>query len=264
MTNYRDLERHFSAMLGLARRPVAIASVQQIPTDITKFEGSVPSGCTFWRLAAEGRTFYTVPSDHYNCAIGCHTHNIPLPSERQAELTGTLGLMVDIGYLRMEEVPGIPRLPATPEAIIYAPLGDTPVEPDVVVFAAPAGRVMLLQEAAIRAGVAAQMSTLGRPTCMAVPAAMALGTNHARRPLSGEVGVGWDNGVAVPAPPIVYTVPVWTIPPIPELSVPSRSPDWARCHRGIRAGESAFRESRLRTIHGSKARIKPRVLVRMR
>lgn len=175
MTNYLDLEALFSAVLGLARRPVAVASVQQIPTGLTKFEGSVPSGCTFWRLAAEGRTFYTVPSDHYNCSIGCHTHNIPLPSERQAELTGTLGLMVDIGYLRMEEVPGIPRLPVTPVAIIYAPLGDTPVEPDVVLFAGPAGRVMLLQEAAIRAGVAAQVTTLGRPTCMAVPAAMALG-----------------------------------------------------------------------------------------
>ena len=192
MTNYRDLERHFSAMLGLARRPVAIASVQQIPTDITKFEGSVPSGCTFWRLAAEGRTFYTVPSDHYNCAIGCHTHNIPLPSERQAELTGTLGLMVDIGYLRMEEVPGIPRLPATPEAIIYAPLGDTPVEPDVVVFAGPAGRVMLLQESAIRAGVAAQMSTLGRPTCMAVPAAMALGMVASTGCVGNRVYTGVD------------------------------------------------------------------------
>lgn len=175
MRNYGALEGQFSAVLGLARRPVAIASVPLEPTDMTKFEGTVPSGCTFWRLAAEGRSFYTVPSDHYNCAIGCYTHNIPLPSEREAELTATLGLMVDIGYLRMEEVPGIPRLTATPAAIIYAPLGDTPVDPDVVVFAGTAGRIMLLQEAAIRAGVAAQLSTLGRPTCMAVPAAMALG-----------------------------------------------------------------------------------------
>ena len=34
----------------------------------------------------------------------------------------------------MEEVPGIQRLPATPSAIVYAPLADTPVDPDVVVF----------------------------------------------------------------------------------------------------------------------------------
>jgi uncharacterized protein (DUF169 family) len=34
---------------------------------------------------------------------------------------------------------------------------------------------MLLQEAAIRAGVASTLNTLGRPTCMALPAALAHG-----------------------------------------------------------------------------------------
>lgn len=175
MSNFRQLEEQFAKSLGLRRRPVAIAASATVPAGVAKFEGGVPSGCTFWRLAAEGRTFYTVPADHYNCAIGCYTHNIPLPAVREAELTATLGLMAEIGYVRMEEVPGIPQLSATPAAVVYGPLGEMPVDPDVVLFAGPAGRVMLLQEAAIRAGVAAQLSTLGRPTCMAVPAAMALG-----------------------------------------------------------------------------------------
>jgi uncharacterized protein (DUF169 family) len=35
---------------------------------------------------------------------------------------------------------------------------------------------MLLQEAAIRAGLMPQASLLGRPTCMALPAALAQGT----------------------------------------------------------------------------------------
>jgi uncharacterized protein (DUF169 family) len=135
----------------------------------------VPSGCTFWKLAAEGRTFYTVQADHYNCPIGCYTHNIPLPPEREAELGQTLGLMSEIGYVRMEEVPGIPRLPVPPTTIVYAPLGDAPAEADVVVFSGTPGAIMLLQEAAIRAGIAAQVNTLGRPTCMAVPAAKTLG-----------------------------------------------------------------------------------------
>ena len=34
---------------------------------------------------------------------------------------------------------------------------------------------MLLQEAALRAGVASSLPTLGRPTCMALPAALAHG-----------------------------------------------------------------------------------------
>ena len=175
MTDYRQLEERFATTLGLQRRPVAVAATDVVPDGVPKFTGSVPSGCTFWRLAAEGRTFYTVGSDHYNCAIGAYTHNIPLPPEREPELMATLNFMAGIGYIRMEEVAGIPRLPATPAAVVYAPLGDTPVAPDVVIFSAPAAVMMLLQEAAMRAGVAAQLNTLGRPTCMSVPAA-ALGT----------------------------------------------------------------------------------------
>jgi len=49
-----------------------------------------------------------------------------------------MSLMVNVGYLRMEEVPGIPRLAATRAAKTALPL-------------------------------------LGRPTCMAIPAALAVG-----------------------------------------------------------------------------------------
>ncbi len=83
--------------------------------------------------------------------------------------------MTDIGYIRMEEIPHIPRLPQTPRVVIYAPLGDTPVDPDVVLFAGRPGRVMLLQEAALRAGVGLRVPFLGRPTCMVLPAALAQG-----------------------------------------------------------------------------------------
>jgi uncharacterized protein (DUF169 family) len=83
--------------------------------------------------------------------------------------------MTSIGYIKMEEVPGIPRLPTPPAVVVYAPLGATPVDPDVVLFTGPPGRVMLLQEAAARAGVPAQAALLGRPTCMSLPAALAHG-----------------------------------------------------------------------------------------
>ena len=83
--------------------------------------------------------------------------------------------MTSLGYLKMEEVPGIPGLPQTPKNIVFAPLGDTPVDPDVVLFVAAARKLMLLEEAAIRAGVASKLPFLARPTCMAIPAAMAHG-----------------------------------------------------------------------------------------
>jgi uncharacterized protein (DUF169 family) len=175
MNDYRVLEQQLSFELGLTRRPVAIGFVDAPPGGVSKFTGSVPSGCAFWRLASEGRVFFTVPTDHYNCPIGSYTHNIPLPPDRVNELSDTLGLMADIGYVRMDEVPGIPVLPKTPAVVVYAALGDTPVEPDVVMFMGSAVSLMLLHEAAISAGVAANFNTLARPTCMAVPAALAGG-----------------------------------------------------------------------------------------
>jgi uncharacterized protein (DUF169 family) len=175
MTDYRGIEQRLSEALGLSRRPVAVAFGETPPVGVSKFTGTEPSGCSFWRVAAGGRTFYTVPSDHYNCAIGSHTHNIPLPAERAKELDATLSFMAGVGYVRMEEVPGIPRLPQTPGVVIYAPLADTPVDPDVVLVAGRPGQLMLLLEAALRAGVETQVPFLGRPTCMALPASLAHG-----------------------------------------------------------------------------------------
>lgn len=174
-TDYRQIERQLTAHLGTPRRPVAVTFRDAEPTGVEKFAGTEPSGCSFWRLAGAGRVFYTVPGDHANCAIGAHTHAIPLPPGRAAELEQTLTFMTGLGYVKMEEVPAIPRLSAAPAAVIYAPLGETPVDPDVVLVAGRPGRVMLLQEAALRAGVVAPAPLLARPTCMALPAAMAQG-----------------------------------------------------------------------------------------
>jgi uncharacterized protein (DUF169 family) len=175
MPDYRALENRFQEILDLRRRPVAVSFPTEAPASVEKFTGSEPSGCSFWRLASVGRTFYTAPSDHYNCPVGSYTLKIALPEERAHELPDILGTMTNLGYLRMEEVPGIPVLPQTPPFIVYAPLADTPVDPDVVLFAALPGKLMLLDEAAIRAGAASQLPLLARPTCMAIPAAMAHG-----------------------------------------------------------------------------------------
>jgi uncharacterized protein (DUF169 family) len=173
--DYRALEKRLVDSLGLERRAVAVAFRDAAPSGVPRFTGAAPSGCSFWPLAMRGRVFYTVPADHYNCAVGSHTHNIPLPAERAQELPQTLTFMTGLGYLKMEEVPGIPQLPRTPGVVVYAPLGDTPVDPDVVLFVGRPGRLMLLQEAALRAGVGARVPFLGRPTCMALPAALAGG-----------------------------------------------------------------------------------------
>jgi len=175
MGNWADVERSLREGLALKRPPIAVAFREKPPDGVARFEGIEPSSCSFWRLAAEGQSFYTVSGDHYNCPLGAYTQNIALPRERAGDLQQTLDLMIGVGYLRAEEVPGIPRLRESPAVIVYAPLGRTPVDPDVVLLTGRPGRLMLLQEAAIRSGAASPLPLLGRPTCMALPAALQAG-----------------------------------------------------------------------------------------
>jgi uncharacterized protein (DUF169 family) len=172
MTDWTAVERQVADAIAPRLRPVSVAFRPTAPPGVKKFSGQRPSGCSFWPLAAEGDAFYTVPADHANCPIGSYTHNIAPPPARARELEETLGVMTQLGYVRMEEVPAIPRLAEPPGVVIYAPLGETPVEPDVVLVAGRPGRLMLLHEAAARAGVTAHASLMGRPTCMALPAAL--------------------------------------------------------------------------------------------
>lgn len=173
---YSEIQSHLVQALALEHCPVAVTFVNAPPEGVPLFSGQVPSGCTFWQLASEGRSFYTQQADHYNCAVGCHTHNIPLPPERERELMATVGFTVENGYIKMEEVPGIARLHKTPKHVVYSPLGETKATPDVVILRGAPGKLMLLQEAGYRAGVKVQSPLLARPTCMAIPSAMANGT----------------------------------------------------------------------------------------
>ena len=152
MSNLQQIESKLVQGLGLTRRPVSVSVLDAVPDGVDKFNGVVPSGCTFWRLAADGAAFYTVAGDHYNCPVGAYTHNIPLPESRAAELPQVLSIMRGVGYLKEEEIPAIGRLDRTPNVIVYAPLGDAPVAPDVVIIAGGSRSLMLLVEAATASG----------------------------------------------------------------------------------------------------------------
>jgi len=175
-THWQILEQRISSAVKLPQRAVAVAFLDAAPSGIEKFAGAEPSGCSFWRLAAAGRSFYTVPENHLNCAVGAYTHRIPLSSAREKETDHTLKMMFDLGYLKPEEIQQIPTLPKTPAAIAYASLGDASFAPDVVLFACKPSGAMLLNEAAARAGIASGAPALGRPTCMALPASVQAGS----------------------------------------------------------------------------------------
>ena len=175
-TSWKELEQRISEAVKLPRRAVAVGFLEAPPAGLEEFKGTEPSGCSFWRLAAAGKSFYTVPENHFNCAVGAYTHNIPLSATRERETEQTLKMMFDLGYVRPEEVPQIPRLAKTPMAIAYAPLGDATFTPDAVLFACKPAGAMLLNEAAGRAGVGSGSAALGRPTCMALPATLQAGS----------------------------------------------------------------------------------------
>ena len=164
-------------LLGLSSPPIDIAFLNAPPAGVEKWEGAVPAGCAFWRQAMNGKCFYTTTADHYNCAVGSHTHSIPLPASRAAELEQTVGFMVENNYIRLEEVPGIPTLAKSPTAVAYGPAGQTLFAPDVIVAAATPAQAMLLYEAAIRAGAGnALANIIGRPGCASLPLALQSGT----------------------------------------------------------------------------------------
>ena len=76
------------------------------------------------------------------------------------ELDQTLPQMSDISYIKMEEIPGTHRLAKTPGVILYALLKEISIDTRYCPFAGQPGQLMLLQEAALRAGV-----KLGGPFC---------------------------------------------------------------------------------------------------
>ena len=117
-----------------------------------------------------------MPANHFNCVVGAYTHNVPLPPAREGETGQTLGMLFDLGYLKPEEVPGLPRLAKSPVAIAYSPLGDAEFTPDVILVACQPATAMLLGEAALQAGISNSVPAMGRPTCMALPAALETGS----------------------------------------------------------------------------------------
>jgi uncharacterized protein (DUF169 family) len=158
-----------TSLLGLQSRPVAVAFSDVPPAGLVRIESPAVSGCTYWKLAAEGRAFYTEAEDHFGCPVGAHTHNVSLTPEKQKELEGMVGTMVQLEYIRMEEIPQIPQRRRPFAVASYAPLDSAPFPPDAVLVRANPRAIMLLAEAASAAGAPVHGGVMGRPTCAFIP-----------------------------------------------------------------------------------------------
>jgi uncharacterized protein (DUF169 family) len=120
----------------------------------------------------DGKSFYTIAADHWNCAVGSHIHGIPLPRERESELDATIEFMIETRYTDAAEVAGIPAVEREPKAIAYAPASSDAFPADVILLAASPAPLELIHDAARRAGAAGEgTASIGRPSCAILPAA---------------------------------------------------------------------------------------------
>ena len=162
-----------SASLDLQQPPVAISFTDAIPAGVKSHPGRAPAGCRFWQDGA-ATAFATTASDHNLCAIGVYTHNLQSSPAQQTDLMDALKVFGELDYVRPEDLAMIPVLASQPAYVVYAPLAQTPLAPDVVLLFVNANQTLILSEATQQ--VENQNApAMGRPACAIVPQVMNTG-----------------------------------------------------------------------------------------
>jgi uncharacterized protein (DUF169 family) len=159
--------------LALGQPPVAICFTDSIPSGLSSVAGRVPAGCRFWQDGAH-KAFATSVFDHNLCAIGVYTHNLQPSPGQQVELTDALTVFNQLGYVREEDVALIPVLQSQPQYVVYCPLAETPLSPDVVILFVNAKQTLILSEATQQVEKQTPPA-MGRPACAIVPQVMNTG-----------------------------------------------------------------------------------------
>ena len=142
-------------ILGLRRLPIKVGFLDALPPSLARWSGGpVAAGCVFWDSAMEGKSFYTLPADHWNCAIGSHTHKIALPADRANELSGDDRIHGRDALPRCRRGAGHPDAGSRAAAVAYAPASSDAFKADVVLLALTPAQSTLVFEAALKAGIA--------------------------------------------------------------------------------------------------------------
>jgi uncharacterized protein (DUF169 family) len=170
--NPNQISSSLQQLLGPMTEPVAITFQDSAPAGVEKVGEAAPAGCAYWKLAAQGKVFYTSAEDHHNCPIGAYTHGAELGPAVAGELEAMIGKMVGIEYLKMEEVPGIPRRNQPLRFVVYSPLSAAAGDPDVVLLQGSPRQMMLLTEAARARNLMSAFPIMGRPACAVIPAVL--------------------------------------------------------------------------------------------
>ena len=169
MTNYASAAESLTNALHLSWPPIAVCLADSVPDGVPHYTGPrLPAGCVFWQEASKG-AFTTSANDHNLCAIGMHTHNLETSRLEDTDREDALNVFAELGYVRPDQIPSIPVLAKRPKHVVYAPLADCPLPPDVVLLFVEADQGLVLSEAsqAVENGMPPAM---GRPACGVVPA----------------------------------------------------------------------------------------------
>lgn len=118
--------------------------------------GQVPAGCVFWIRGAE-ETFSTAGPDHANCSVGSLTHG--LLTLEEAVTKDDVCAVLESGWVDEEAVGAIPTVSEKPAAILYGPLSETRVDPDVVLVRINGLGLMILSDAL------PELRIEGKPQC---------------------------------------------------------------------------------------------------
>lgn len=191
--NHQSLAERITAALALDIPPVALTFTDQAPEGVAEVEQAMPSACSFWRVAESG-VFYASAAAHLNCPIGAMTMGFEMPAETMAELQGVVTMMCEAGYIDAEEPARIPTTGRAAAGIVYGPLAEIPVAPDLVLLWLTPRQAMIYNEAAgsARWNADGPMLVSGRPACAALPSALA----HDRPALSfGCAGMRTFTGI---------------------------------------------------------------------
>jgi uncharacterized protein (DUF169 family) len=175
MTGHASIAATLENALQLTQPPIGIALATTAPAAVPRWQGPVPAGCRFWQEAAT-RVFTTAPPDHDLCAIGTFTHNLEATPAHEAERRQALAVFADLGYVREQDLPLIPVLASRPRYVVYGPLAQLPVPPDVVLLFVRADQSLILSEAAQQVD-GGMPPAMGRPACAIV--AQAVNTERA-------------------------------------------------------------------------------------
>ncbi|GIT26481.1 MAG: hypothetical protein CM1200mP41_25250 [Gammaproteobacteria bacterium] len=141
------VSQQLTQTLTLQLPPIAVTVTAEPPDGVAAFDGVAAAGCQFWDIASKGPVVTSTP-DHELCAVGIHTLQMEAPSDTCTQEIGeVLSVLGDLGYVRESDVARIPIMPRPSTHVVYAPLSNAPVAPDVVMLFADARHSLVITEA---------------------------------------------------------------------------------------------------------------------